>query len=392
MSSSNEVNIIYVEEATYDQTPSATPFDTVRKVSDGLSGTPNTVVSDEARSDRQSGGQAAVGMAIGGPIAFQLSRGKAFDDFIQAAMYDTWSATASQATVPMSIAVSNGVGTLDRVSGDWTTTFSVGDFAQISTATDPENNEVILITSLTADVISFVGPATMVANPTDSPTVTRLSRVRIGTQRRSFSIEKQFTDISKYIAYTGMRLAGMKLNAQVNQIVSGEFTFGGASYSTPATSIADGETVNVADSSPLINPQVDMGFIAVDGVVAQYTIESIDIDLNNNLSPEEGVGKLGATDQIPFEAAVGISMTAHLTASNFSLIQNKIDQTPISIAFFLTDGNGDGYAVHIPEAQLSFPDPSMGGKNEHVMISMTGVAKYSDTIGNTMTIARIGAV
>lgn len=392
MSSSNEINIIYVPETVYGVTPTGVAFETMRKVSDSLSGTPDTVVSDEARSDRQSGGQSIVGLQVGGAVPFQLSRGVSFDDMIEASMMGTWSATAQEIEEPLAITVSNGVGTLDRLTGDWTTIFSNYEFVELSSAADPENNVVVLLTNVTADIMSFVGPPTMVTNAADSITITRLSHVQIGTTRRSFSMEKQFLDIGKFIAYKGMRAATMKLMAAVKSIVSGEFSFAGASHSTPTVSISDGETVNGASTSPLINPQVDMGFISVDGVIAQYTIQSVAITLNNNISPEEGVGKVGATDQVPFEAAVQIEMTAHLTAASFALIGNKISQVPISFAFALRDPNGDGYAVYVPEAQVSFPDPAMPGKNAHVMLNMSGVARYSSLISNTMRIARIGTI
>ena len=86
MSSSNEVDIIYVPETVYGETPTGVAYETVRKTSEGLSGTPEIVVSDEARKDRQSGGQTLVGVEVGGPIGYSLSASKCFDDFLEAGM------------------------------------------------------------------------------------------------------------------------------------------------------------------------------------------------------------------------------------------------------------------------------------------------------------------
>lgn len=393
MSSSNEVDIIYVEEAVYDETPAATPFDTVRKTDETLSGTPDTVIGDEARKDRQSNGQAIVGLQVGGGIPYQLSRSKCFDDFLAAALYNDWTAEAPEAAIAVDIVVTDGVGTMTRSVGDFTTTFSQGTFASIANADDPENAVVILITGVTALVINFIGPATMVSTAaTDTLDLTQLSYAEIGTTRKSYSMEKQFTDIGKFIAYTGMRLSKVSVNASLKAIVSGAFEFMGASISTPTISIADGETVNPAGTAPYINPQVDMGVIAVDDAVAQYTIKSVTMEIDNNVSPEEGVGKIGAADQIPFEGMVSLTMEAHLNAVNFALIGVKLSQVPISLAFYLRDPNGNGYAFYIPEMQVSFPDPNMGGKNNHVMLNMTGAAKFSTLINNTIRIARIGVV
>lgn len=392
MSSSNEINVVMVPESVYGVTPTGVSYKTLRKIGDSLSGTPNVVVSDEARSDRQSGGQAIVGLAVGGDINYQLSRNAAFDDLIEAAMMSTWSTPPAQdASLPLTIAVSNGVGTLDRVAGDWTVKYSVGQFIQLTTAGNAENEgAVLLVTAVTVGILSFVGPATMVANAATSPTINVLSHVDIGTTRRSFTVEKQFLDISRYIVYKGMRASKFSLSTQVNQIVSGMFGFAGNNHSTDIASITAGQTVLPADTSPLINPTVDMGFLSIDGVVAQYTIESINVDLDNNVQPEEGIGYAAPRDQIPFEASVSYSMVAHLSAASFALLGNKISQAPVSVAYFLRDNNGDGYAVYLPEVQVSFPDPNQGGKNEHVMINITGVARYSDVIGNTMRIAKIG--
>jgi len=387
MSSSNEIDIIYAPETvTYGVVESGQDFETVRKTSDGLSGTPETSVSAEARKDRQSAGQILVGLEVGGPIGYELSASKCFDDFIEAGMGTAWAAKVSKSAT---LTIDVNAGTLDRSSGDFGTDgVKVGMPITLQGFAAAANNTTVFVSSVGATSLDVVFPSGV----SDSGGGTGFiipKNTKIGTTRKSFSIEKQFTDISKFLSYAGMRSNGFTLETSVGQPVSGEFNFGGADYDNNAVSIANGHTVNAADSNQKINSTVDMGVLVVDDLAVPYCVEGMSIALNNNLTPTKCIAKVGPKDQIPFEAEVTVDITAHLEATNFALIGKKISQEPLAIGFSLRDGDGIGYAFYFPRVQLSFPDPAMSGKNAHVMIEASGVASYDETDGNTMFVYRL---
>lgn len=389
MSSSNEIDIIYAPElTTYGVVDPGTPFETVRKVSEGLSGTPEVAVSAEARKDRQSAGQVLVGLEVGGPVAFELSASKCFDDFLEAGMMSAWVAKASH-TVDMDIDVNSK--TVTRATGDFLAEGVVANsFITLQAFDDPENNTTIFVAAATSTLLGCVFPPGMITDAASTGTSYIIPKnTEIGTTRFSFGMEKQFTDITKFISYLGMRVGAFELETKIGAPVVGSFTFGGSEYDTPVLSISTGETVNPAGSAQIINSTVDMGVLVIDGAAVPYCVEGMKVTLTNNLAPQKCVGKVGPKDQVPFEAAITVDVTAHLDATSFALLGDKILQTKIGIGFNLRDGNGLGYAIYLPAVQLSFPDPSMSGKNAHVMLEMSGVASYDETMLNTMFLSRL---
>lgn len=389
MSSSNEIDIVYAPEVTtYGVVDPATDFETVRKTSEGLSGTPEVSISNEARKDRQSGGQILVGLEVGGPIGYELSASKCFDDFIEAGMMKAWVAKVS---VAEDMDIDAGAGTIDRALGDFVADGVLANsFLTLTGFDDDVNNTTIFIVAVAVGQINFIGPSTMVTNAGNAGAGFVIPKnTRVGTTRFSFGMEKQFTDIGKQISYSGMRVDGFSLETKTGEPVVGEFSLVGADYDTPAVTITDGHTVNPAGSAQVINSTVDMGVLVIDGAAVPYCVEGMKISLTNNMSAQKCIGKIGPKDQIPFEASISVDVTAHLDAVSFGLLADKIAQTKIGIGFNLRDGNGLGYAIYLPSVQLSFPDPAMSGKNAHVMINATGVASYDETKDNTMIVSRL---
>ena len=90
MSSANEVSVIIVEEATYDTTPAAGTWETMRLTSESLSATPQVNQSSEIRADRMVADQFIVSTASEGSMDFELSMGGAFDLLLEGVMYNDW--------------------------------------------------------------------------------------------------------------------------------------------------------------------------------------------------------------------------------------------------------------------------------------------------------------
>jgi len=90
MSSANEVSVIIVEETTYDTTPAAGTWETMRLTSESLSATPQVNQSSEIRADRMVADQFIVSTASEGSISWELSTQGAFDLLLEGAMYNDW--------------------------------------------------------------------------------------------------------------------------------------------------------------------------------------------------------------------------------------------------------------------------------------------------------------
>lgn len=91
MSSANLVEVIFVEEVTYDVTPTdSTDWESLRFTSEALSATPTTNQSEEIRSDRMIADQFKVSVDVGGGLDYEFSA-TTYDGLLEGTMYDTWS-------------------------------------------------------------------------------------------------------------------------------------------------------------------------------------------------------------------------------------------------------------------------------------------------------------
>lgn len=85
MSEANRVRLAYRVAGSTDN------WKTIRRTNDALTAGTNTVRSDEVRDDRMRGGQKITTITVGGIIDFEFSA-TSFDDFLAAAMCESWAA------------------------------------------------------------------------------------------------------------------------------------------------------------------------------------------------------------------------------------------------------------------------------------------------------------
>ena len=89
MSDANRVALRYVEESVFGTTPATPAFQEFRYTSSSLAYAPNTVTSDEIRSDRQITDLALVGFESSGNTNHELSF-DAFHDLFEGAFFNDW--------------------------------------------------------------------------------------------------------------------------------------------------------------------------------------------------------------------------------------------------------------------------------------------------------------
>jgi hypothetical protein len=394
MGSSNAVRVACIEEVTYGVTPGAGNFDTVRFISESLSGTPDTVESQQIRTDRLSSGQIVTGLTVGGDLGFELAKESVLEKFMASAMYSDW-VTSALVTVDLEIAGA----VLTRSSGSWITAgIQQGDFITLSGFSTAGNNTVICVgTVVDATTLEFVGPAG-IADEVGTGTAYKLAdKLSIGTTKKSFSIEKKFTDLAvQYgINYRGMIVNGMDLNVAFGELISGTFKFSGNDYQA-VTNVTDlitnARTLNAAATTNTLNGSVDMPILASDvqgsfDAVTTFDIQSVAISLNNNLNAQNVIGDVAPKDYSAGTAQIGIDMATYLNADSWQVLSKKLTQDSFSLAFMVKNAGG-WYAFYMPAIQVSFEDPSAGGPNQDVMLNMTGSAKVGATGEKSLYIFR----
>lgn len=382
MSSSNLVRIAAVTEVTAGITP-ATAFSTVRKISDSLSGTPTTTESEEARSDRQSAGQLQVGLEVGGDIEVELSGLPIYSTFLSSAMKSALTAAATQAGVDtLGVTAANQ---LTATGTDLTTLFAAGDMIRLTGFINAANNVLAVVTVVTATVLTVLTRDPLVIEAdTGVSTADRPSYYQIGSTDKTFTIEKRFMDLAdKSLVYRGAAVDTFSVSMEYGAIAKGTFGFVATDYEAPVALVPS--SVTAATDELAFNVSSDVGLIVVDGAVAPFCIQSLNIELNNNAQPNTCIGTLAPTGYTLGTAQITVSMSAYLADSNWSYIDNKIDSTPISLLASIENADG-GMAFYLPSVQLSFQDPNGAGRDQQVTLDMEGTAKYSSAFANSFRV------
>lgn len=368
-------------------------FSTARFTSESYSGTPETTESQQIRTDRMSSGQVVTGLTVGGGHEFELAKETALEDFMESAMFNPWT---SMALITRQGTINAGAFTITSVTGSYITDgLVVGDFVKLGGYTNPENNVTVMLTVVTALVLTYVGPEGMISGTGGATTLQRGDKLSIGITKKSLSIEKSFLDLTtRAINYRGMLCSGMELNVEYGSLLTGSFSMSGNDYVTADTA-AEFMTYQSSISAPAttgsLNGSVDMPFLATDVTGSfesgTFCIQSLGISLSNNLTTQTCIGNAAPEGYTPGTAAIEISMSTYLKDSNWDLLARKLTQESFGVGF--TVGNSDGwYGFFMPAVQVSFDDPSSAGANQDISMEMTGQAKVGDNAESALTIYR----
>lgn len=385
MSSSNLVRVAYKELVTPGVIPSG-DWSTMRKTSESLTGTPTTVESEEARSDRQSNGQVAVGLEVTGDINFEMANSDCYWDYIRSAMKKT--AFTPAVTVTAALTLDAAAKTIARPSGSFITDgLVVGSLFQLTGFVNAKNaNKLTYISSVSALSIGIIGND--LVNEVGTAGVSP-EYLTIGVQDVIFAVEKNFLDLDdKTILYMDELVDVWSMAFEYGAVVTGTFSMLGAGYTpNPTPPATDSVTVTPATSEVPLNASSDVGLTIIDGVAADFCIQALGFTLSNNHDPSNCMGHLAPEGYAPGTASIEVNMSAYLVNENFDYLEKKLSLTPVDVTYSARNVDG-GIAVRFPAAQLSFPDPAQAGRDEQVTLDMAGTAKPG-TAGQSMYVYRL---
>ena len=154
LQSTNRVKISKVREATFGVTPASPAFKTRRVTSHGLATNPQTVISNEVRSDRQVTDLILTGYQAGGPSAGEASF-NSIDDDIEEAIQGTWTANPNIIVATLDTEISDVATAVITVITALGSAFKTGMLTLLSGFTTAANNGVFRVLSSTATSITY---------------------------------------------------------------------------------------------------------------------------------------------------------------------------------------------------------------------------------------------
>lgn len=366
MSNSSEVQLFYLPEVSFGQTPAAalTEF---RFTGESLGQNTQSTNSQEIRSDRQVPGVARTLVSSSGDVNVELSFA-AHDALLEGGFFSDFT-TAVNVSVLSDIVASNTNSQFTSTTTDFTAqNMSVGQFIKVGgfAANSGENNGFYQITAIAANALT-VTPAPASDEAAGGLTVTMIGQMlRNGTTRKSFTLEKQFTDITEFVSFTGMRVGEVSFNITPGSIITGAFSFDGLNTTAAGATVGTGGPTS-APTNDVLNAVDNVSEIREGGALSTLDITEISFTLNNALRSLPAVGSVNAVGIEPGTIDVTGTFSAYFTSR--ALYEKYLNFTTTSLSFLTSDGAGNAYLWSFPSVKLTTSEVAAGGIDQDVVVN-----------------------
>lgn len=194
----------------------------------------------------------------------------------------------------------------------------------------------------------------------------------LGTTRKSFTLEKQFADLtSKFIQLKGCCVGQLDLSFAVDEIVTGSMQFMGANGLEAASSLVGTGSEAAPSGNEVFAGNVDMDSVTYDGTsMASSGIIPLRIDLsiNNALRARRSLLSQTPVDTRAGTARVSGVLECYVADESWEIYQDMLNNTAVSLAWTATDSGGSGYTFSLGEVKVTGPAPGAGGLDQDNMI------------------------
>lgn len=379
VASSSLVALSYAEETTWGVTP-AGPLKELRWTGESLALTTTSEVSAEVRADRQVPDVVRTGVDIQGDINIELSFGT-FDDLLEGALLSSWSAPLAIAGTNISADASDN--SINSAAGAFAG-ITPGQWIQVTGFTNAANNGYFQATSVTANKVVLAG-GTLATEAAGGSIEVGGSYLRNGVEPRSYTIEKAFTDINEYVAFTGMRVASLNLTAETGAMITGAFSFQGRMAAATGATVGTGAVVGAPNNQVFNTVDHIQGLRIGDQAVA-FDVSSHNFTIDNTLRAQKAQGSLGNVGIGIGTLNVTGAVSAYFTSR--TLYEKHLNWETSSFSFRVVDGSGNGYVFTFPALKFTDGNPVAGGKDQDIIAEMAWTAFRHPTLGYTVQIDR----
>lgn len=202
--------------------------------------------------------------------------------------------------------------------------------------------------------------------------------------QRKFSLETAYNDIGQYMTQDGMVPGTFSLEVASGAIVTGTIGFQGRATAMSQTAVlGNAATFDQLVSTPgeVVNATTNVGAIEKDGVVTSAAIQSISISGEANLRQQAAVGS-------KFARGIGagrFNLTGALTVyfEDEEMYTDFIEHNTVSLAFPITDLDGQTYVFTMPSIKLSADEIAPGGIDQDVFNNIEWTA-FRDPVTECM--------
>ncbi len=353
----NQGKVSYIEEVTSGDIPTGNAQE-IRFTGESMSVTKETTTSEEIRTDRQVSDLIMTKLEPAGDLNGEFSYGT-YDDLLEGSLFNSWVNTNYA-----SILVAVISGKFSFVDGGATLPASLipGQYIRVSGFATGDNNGDFLITAIDTVLETIEVAETLVDEALGESVVFVSDVLSNGVEKHSYTIEKEFSDVVKFMDFTGMTINTFSMDFPAQDKISCVFNFLGQ-----GTQVGDATPIVGTPIAPtttdILNTGNNIGFIK-EGGAAVGVIESASFEVSNNL---RGLGAIGDIENICV-ASGRCNVTGNLSVyfEDFVKYQKFLDNTATSIIMELTDSNGQ-YYINLPKIKLTEANVNIDATDGDVM-------------------------
>lgn len=286
---------------------------------------------------------------------------------------------------------------------DWATTgLEAGRWVKLSGFTDNSgaNNYFGYVTALSGgtnrefgltNIATLSGEAAAVAEVGTAKTVTVWfgERVRNGTTRRSFTMEKGFLAqaVPSYLLYRGMVPNTLSINFAAEDIAKGSLDFLGTRHTT-ATAQLGSPAASTSGVEDVLNCATDLSRLAEAGAPpgALSGVKMLSLQVNNNLREQTAISTLGLAGVGVGSCDIALNMEAYF--GDKTLYDKYVNGTQTSLSTRLVRGTRALFMT-VPAIEIVDGDASAGGLNQDVTVPLQLKAKRDTTLGYQLQFDRM---
>lgn len=192
--------------------------------------------------------------------------------------------------------------------------------------------------------------------------------------------------VTPYVRAVGCRWNTLDLSLQTRQPISANWGVMGLDVPTPTTAIVTGATYLAATTSSVLNAALNVGALSVTGITSAPKLQSLSINVNNNISQNDILGQYAAYSHSLGNFAVTGRMTALFEdLDTFNAILSHSD---IGLSVTMGAAANNKYKIDLPKVKLLGGAPGNRGNGQPVVMDVPWQAYFDATSGATMTITR----
>jgi hypothetical protein len=369
----------YSPESSYAETPSAPAMTVLRSTGDTFAYNKKQDSSKEIRQDRMVPSIAELGVTTEGMLNIELSIGGTYDKLLEAVVCGTWVDVALTGLTLTTVASAK---TVTRSAGDWVTDGIVkGGYVKFGgTGILAGNVGPFKVASLTSTVLTLLDPAATLADDSARAAQTaKMSYLRNGVTKRSFLIEKEFTDIAtSFQTFLGMRAVEMALNLKAESFIDGSFTFWGKTGSPGSATVKGSEVATT--TTPVLSASANVATVQYQGANLTSGIKDLAMKLSDSPRHRPIVGS-------KFDADIGlgqfdIDLTGTALVDNLTLFTAVVNHTTVEFDLPIFDELGNYLYMSLPALKLT-GNPDTPSGNQDVDFKLTAKA-FRDAATNCM--------